>query len=404
MNQRTTRRAFLAGLAGAASLLALAGCGGAAAPSSSAAAAGSPAAKASTASAASGASAGPVGSAASGAPKPAADWQAQWDKLVAAAKQEGTVAYASMEGNGYKEAIAEFTKAFGINVDHTQYATASVLGPKLKRERDAGVYSVDVVQAQPADALGVMRTFWDPLRPALIHADVLDDGKWNGGFEAGWLDNAKQLAYAYGEATSSLLALNTDMVAEGEVKTPQDMLNPKWKGKLVMADVTTGFTFSPSTGLRLRYGEDFLKKLIVDQQPTFIREGRQLVEAMVRGKYAIGFGLQSAILKDFTDEGQGKNVKMTDIPGLTTVVNQNAWLAKNALHPNAAKLLLNWILTKEGQTAWRKVVTVNSRRTDVPPVDPSVVPQSGRDYFHQNQESSLAEITKTRDLLSKWVS
>jgi iron(III) transport system substrate-binding protein len=391
MSQRTTRRTFLASLAGAASMLALGGCGGGAAPASSAAAA-SAAAKPGSA------------APASGAPKPATDWQAQWDKLVAAAKQEGTVAYTSMEGNGYKQAIAEFSKAFGINVDHTQYATASVLGPKLKRERDAGVYSVDVVQAQPADALGIMRTFWDPLRPALIHADVLDDGRWNGGFEAGWLDNARQLAYAYGEATAGLLALNTDMVAEGEVKTPQDMLNPRWKGKLVMADVTTGFTFSSSTGLRLRYGEDFLKQLIVDQQPTFIREGRQLVEAMVRGKYAIGFGLQTAILKDFTDEGQGKNVKMTDIPGLTTVLNQNAWLAKNAPHPNAAKLLLNWTLTREGQTAWRKVVTVNSRRTDVPPVDPNVVPQSGRDYFHQNQESSLAEITKTRELLAKWVS
>jgi iron(III) transport system substrate-binding protein len=376
------------------SLLVLAGCGGGTV--SPASPAGAPASSAAKPDGSAAASAGP--------PKAPADWRQQWDKLVAAAKAEGTVAYASMEGNGYKEAIAEFTRAFGVKVDHTQFATASVLGPKLKRERDAGVYSVDVVQAQPADALGVMRSFWDPLRPALIHADVLDDSKWKGGFDSGWLDDGKQLAYAYGEAMASLLAVNTDMVSEGEVKTPRDLLNPKWKGRMVFADVTTGFTFSSSTGLRLRYGEDFLKKLIVDQQPTFIREGRQLVDAMVRGKYAIGFGLQTAILKDFMDEGQGKNLKMLDVQGLTTIVNQNAWLANKAPHPNAARLLINWTLTKDGQTAWRNVVSVNSRRTDVPPVEPATVPQQGRDYFHQNQESSLAEIQKTRDLLSKWVS
>jgi iron(III) transport system substrate-binding protein len=389
-----TRRDFLHGCAGTLSLLALASCGGSTAPATSQSAAATSAATQGSSAAA---------AAASGPPKPASDWQQQWDKLVAAAKQEGTVAYASMEGNGYKEAIAEFTKAYGIRVDHTQFATASVLGPKLKRERDAGVYSVDVVQAQPADALGVMRDFWDPLRPALIHADILDDSKWSGGFEAGWLDNSKQLAYAYGESMSSLLTVNVDMVADGEIKTPQDIVDPKWKGKLVMADVSTGFTFSQATGLRLRYGDDFIKKLVVDQQPTFIREGRQLVEAMVRGKFAVGMGLQTAILKDFTDEGQGKNLKLLDIPGLTTVVNQNGWLANKAPHPNAAKLLANWILTKDGQTAWRKVVSVNSRRTDVPPVDPSGLPQAGRDYFHQNQESSLAEITKTRELLTKLV-
>jgi iron(III) transport system substrate-binding protein len=383
------RREFLRGLAGSVWLLALAGCSGSSSPAASSVSA-SPAAAPATAAAS-----------ASGPPKPAADWQRRWDELVAAAKQEGTVAYASMEGNGYKDAIAEFTKAFGIKVDHTQYATASVLGPKLKRERDAGVYSMDVIQAQPADALGVMRDFWDPLRPVLIHADILDDSKWTGGFEAGWLDSAKQLAYAYGESLSGLLAINADLVRPDEITTPQDMLNPKWKGKMVFADVTTGFTFSPMTGLRLRYGESFVRDLVVGQQPTFIREGRQLVEAMVRGSYAIGFGLQTAILKDFTDQGQGKNVTMIDVPGMTTVLNQNAWLASKAPHPNAAKLLANWLLTKDGQMAWRSVVSINSRRTDVPPVNPNTVPKPGQSYFHQNLESSLAEITKTRELLSK---
>src|SRR5690348_12386480 len=132
MNQATSRRAFLCGLGGAMSLLVLAGCGGGTV--SPASPAGAPASSAAKPDGSAAASAGP--------PKAPADWRQQWDKLVAAAKAEGTVAYASMEGNGYKEAIAEFTRAFGVKVDHTQFATASVLGPKLKRERDAGVYSV----------------------------------------------------------------------------------------------------------------------------------------------------------------------------------------------------------------------------------------------------------------------
>jgi ABC-type Fe3+ transport system substrate-binding protein len=57
-----------------------------------------------------------------------------------------------------------------------------------------------------------------------------------------------------------------------------------------------------------------------------------------------------------------------------------------APHPNAAKLFVNWVLSREGQTAWQKYAEVNSLRMDIPKSDlaPDDVPQKGVNYFMIN--------------------
>jgi ABC-type Fe3+ transport system substrate-binding protein len=57
-----------------------------------------------------------------------------------------------------------------------------------------------------------------------------------------------------------------------------------------------------------------------------------------------------------------------------------------APHPNAAKLFVNWVLSREGQTAWQKYAEVNSLRTDISKNDlaPEDLPQKGVNYFMIN--------------------
>jgi len=57
-----------------------------------------------------------------------------------------------------------------------------------------------------------------------------------------------------------------------------------------------------------------------------------------------------------------------------------------APHPNATKLFVNWVLSREGQTAWQKHTEVNSLRMDIPKSDLPAddVPQKGVNYFMLN--------------------
>jgi ABC-type Fe3+ transport system substrate-binding protein len=64
--------------------------------------------------------------------------------------------------------------------------------------------------------------------------------------------------------------------------------------------------------------------------------------------------------------------------GAVTVVNQPA-------HPNAAKVYLNWFLSREGQMAYQRITERNSLRTDIPkdrlPDAVNIVPKEGVSYI-----------------------
>jgi ABC-type Fe3+ transport system substrate-binding protein len=59
---------------------------------------------------------------------------------------------------------------------------------------------------------------------------------------------------------------------------------------------------------------------------------------------------------------------------------------KNAPHPNAARLFINWLLSSDGQTSWATVTTNNSRRLDVPVGDPERYAAPEIDYVYLNHE------------------
>ena len=66
-----------------------------------------------------------------------------------------------------------------------------------------------------------------PLRPVLIRPDVLDDKVWANGFEAGFKDVEKQFGYGHIWSLGGQLFINTDLVRKDEIRTVQDLTNPK---------------------------------------------------------------------------------------------------------------------------------------------------------------------------------
>src|SRR5207248_760244 len=121
----------------------------------------------------------------------------------------------------------------------------------------AGVYSFDLASHGYSTLVTVVKQAGatDPIRPALIHPDVTDDSKWNGGFEAGFIDHNPETAYSFSWERLIQLWINTDQVKDGELNSARDLVNPKWKGRIAFFDPRTGGqTYIPATSIRLING------------------------------------------------------------------------------------------------------------------------------------------------------
>src|SRR5262245_28419986 len=326
----------------------------------------------------------------------------EWEQTVAAAKKEGKVAINTFTGQGYGRILKLFARAYPeIKVDHSSLEPVD-FSPRIINERKAGVYTWDVATMPTSTALQVLKPagVFDPVRPAIIAPEARSDASWRGGFEAGFLDKDKRLAYAFTLVRSVGLFVNADKVAVAELKSFSDLLGPQWKGKIAISDPRViGSTFWPLTIARLKIGDGIMKQLLVDQDPVLSRDRNQLTEFMIRGRYPIAIGLNALALQDFQANGVGKNVRTHLLPEMDYQASGSlVWLVNKAPHPNAARVLINWLLTKEAQTAWARELQTNSRFTGIEPGEPLTVVPPGLKLTQIDAEEMLPEVVKTQDL------
>ena len=326
----------------------------------------------------------------------------EWEGTVAAAKKEGKVAINTFTGQGYARVLKLFAQAYPeIKVDHTNLEPVE-FSPRIINERKAGVYTWDVATMPTSTALQVLRPagIFDPIRGAVIAPDARNDAHWRGGFEAGFLDRDRNLAYAFTLVRAAGTFVNVDRVKDGDLKGFKDLLDPKWKGKIAISDPRViGSTFWPLTIARLKLGDSIMKQLLVDQEPVLSRDRNQLTEFMVRGRYPIAIGLNALALQDFQAKGVGKNIKTILLPEMDYQSSGSlVWLINKAPHPNAARVLLNWLLMKDAQAAYAKELQTNSRFVGVEPGEPSSVVPPGLKLQQVDAEDLLPEVVKTQDL------
>jgi ABC-type Fe3+ transport system substrate-binding protein len=145
-----------------------------------------------------------------------------------------------------------------------------------------------------------------------------------------------------------------------------------------------------------------IRKILTDQEPFIGSDARQMTEMMARGRYSIGIGaVDEQIIVDFQNQGVGKELKAIDNNEEWSYVSgTNIWLVDKAPHPNAAKLFVNWLLTREGQTIWSREVQTNSRRLDVPAGAEERQPERGKKYVQIDAEEVIPEIDETRKLIT----
>lgn len=301
-------------------------------------------------------------------------WEADWEKTVAAAKAEGQLnAYTFSGGSELVIRTGVFQKRF----PEIKVVTASGDPvPRILAERRAGKYIADVV-------IGGASTPWDlylakaldPLKDAMILPEVLDESKWWQGKHR-WIDTERRYALPFlGNPQRGAIFYNTKLIRPNDFRSFWDFVNPKWKGKIEARDVRAAGQgtvvvrfFLHTPGL----GPEYIKRLFGEMEIALFRDRRQAVDWLASGKYPICFFCSS------TDVGRGKAQglpvdefgEMKEGVGVTSS-GGNIGLANRAPHPNAAKVFVNWLLSREGQitvqTSYAQTGNpVNSRRIDIP--------------------------------------
>ena len=89
-------------------------------------------------------------------------------------------------------------------------------------------------------------------------------------------------------SVATLLFINTDHVKPEEMRTAKDLLNPKWRGKISSEDpTTTGSGANAAARFYHDLGEDFVRKLYIEQKTVRTRERRQMSDWLARGTQPI---------------------------------------------------------------------------------------------------------------------
>jgi iron(III) transport system substrate-binding protein len=314
----------------------------------------------------------------------ASSWQAEWERVLQAAKQEGVVSILGTTGVEVRDALTlPFQKAYGIQVDYFG-GSGSQQATRVSAERRAGKYAWDIFVGGTSTGLASMIPIkaFDSLDSALILPDVKEPKNWRGG-GIEFVDPGRQMAVMT-PTHRVILIVNTAAVDPSSFKSYKDLLNPKWKGQIATDDPRrsgpgqASFTFFY---LHPELGPDFIRAL-ARQELVVFRDPSQLVNLVGQGKYPILIGPRDTMLADALKRSLPisiVNPSMVREGSDISPASGNVAMFNRAPHPNAAKVYINWLLSKEGQTHHARALGTVSDRLDVPldHAEPWKVPRPG---------------------------
>lgn len=301
----------------------------------------------------------------------AASSQAEWDQVLAAAKKEGKVSVIGPVGPDRRDILTEpFQKKYGITVEYLA-DRGSGIGPKITAERGAQRYNWDIVVTGTTTALTALIPLGalDPMDQALILPEVKDPKVWRGG-AIEYSDPGHRMIVMTPSQRGTLF-VNPNTIKPGDIKSYKDLLDPKYKGKIIADDGRFAgpgqatFTFFY---LHPDLGPNFIRAL-AKQELTISRDYVQEIDSVAKGRHLVLIGVSDIAAEERKEKGipidiinprllkEGSDVS----PGSGGVSMFN-----KAPNPNAAKVYLNWLLSKDGQTGFARVNGYISARLDVP--------------------------------------
>jgi iron(III) transport system substrate-binding protein len=256
---------------------------------------------------------------------------------AAKAKQEGKVSwYTSTPIEQAQKIAALFKQQTGIEVELFRSGGSAILS-RFQQEMTAGRAAADVItHSEPAAAKALAKKGWFvPFKPK--NFDKIPDAA-----------KAADGSFVGQRLNMMTHYVRSDKVAAAdEPKTWDDLLNAKYKGKLVMTDPSfTSLQVSVVGMISKERGWGFYEKLR-GNDVMIVQGNQQVSDALKRGERLIAVGALDSYAADLKKQGhQIKTLYPSDgvfvIPSPTSVV-------KGSPHPNAAKLFAEFMVGDDAQ-------------------------------------------------------
>ena len=350
-------------------------------------------------------------------PEPPA-WQITWDETLAAAQEEGKLVVGL--GGGASRTLRpwyqEFGQKFGIEIIISGGSGSETAG-RLLAERDAGKYTLDLIQAGSGTTHSLLlpNQVLEPFAPQLFMPEVVDTKGWYRD-RHWWGDPESKYTFLMaGSRDDPGISVNTNLFDPAEITSYWDLLKPKYHGMIVTGPLDSGSSGSTNYMYSNPHlGPEYLRQLILETDlaradfdtavnwliegkrgiATFIGNRSSDVEAL-QGLGAPVFELHNAMIEGSVIDSGGSSSSLM-------LVNQ-------APHPAAARLFINWGLSVEGQTSFIRIAENDSFRIDI---SKELVPLPDRReegvtyYFPSNDPLFTENLAKSqefiKDLVRQW--
>ncbi len=314
---------------------------------------------------------------------------------VAKARAEGRLVWLTTHilGEVALPLAAAFKAAYGIEVTVQRAAPRQTADRLVQAARTAQTL-VDVVDGRSAIPHLKRAGLLSPLAPEtlrLLPSQLVDrDGFWiatNVYFHA--------------------VAVNTERVApDRRPRTLDDLLRPDWRGRIAWSGQATlsggaGFIGTVLADQGDEAGRAFLARLAEQQIATFDVPSRQIVETLIAGAFDVA--LQVYAHQASISASRGAPIIWLPLEPLTSSVNA-VGITRQASHPTAARLFLEFMLSRQGQEIFREADHIPAS-PDVEPKEASLRQRDGKPraiFFSPEEiEAQMPAWQKLQDALFK---
>jgi len=286
----------------------------------------------------------------------AAGWAADAElaKLIEAAKKEGEVHYIDATNQPKTQALLDkaFRKKYGMpdsfKFTHTLQGTGQVVAT-VQQEIKAGQHTIDVVwvsapgffkaAAKEAHFLPYVSPEWKRYEGTVKRLGVEADPPQ-------WITPS---AYSFVPVWNRKCA----GFANVQIKSWKDLINPAYKGKMIIADARKSTTYAASWfGLEGALGKDYFSRFVEVTQPAIFFRTEESLQKVMSCEYPIqNFQLSGRVYQRVQDDPTLNLGVAWPEEGVVVLGVQMAIL-KGSKRPNAAKLLVDFFLSEEGMEAY----------------------------------------------------
>jgi iron(III) transport system substrate-binding protein len=265
--------------------------------------------------------------------------------LVKKAQAEGSLNFYTVPPDPEVRRVADaFTKRWGVKVTWTRFGTSD-LQTRFSAEAQSGSPGADLLLLSNSQWVGLAERRGWVSGPKQVGLPGWPKGQIPVGYPKKLLTNSGS---AIVQLQPSTFLINTNLVKPADApKDWKDLLDPKWKGKIILTDPTSSPAFVDLWWAvqRKEGGIDFLKKL--RGQAIRLYPGvAPLTQAVIAGEAPIAVPGVPAIAESLIAKG----APLREVtPSVTNGPEEVVLLTNKAKHPNAAKLFAWFLLTPGGQ-------------------------------------------------------